>query len=178
MLLCLLFSGCLLKMPAFFFNFGYLDLISDMRSGCLIYNFYFQNDNANICSDTRFYRYVCFCHQWHTSGFGQTVRLVRCVCSRFCDGHRRRYDTRPATGRHPGLDDGSHLLDLYRTGLVVGHSLWQASHPSEQYILHIRQYRPGAVHGGRCGQEHRSGLSFLGSHYHGQHYRGCGWCDT
>ena len=23
----------------------------------------------------------------------------------------------------PGLDDGSHLLDLYRTGLVVGHPL-------------------------------------------------------
>ena len=27
------------------------------------------------------------------------------------------------TIRDPGLDDGSHLLDLYRTGLVVGHPL-------------------------------------------------------
>ena len=29
-----------------------------------------------------------------------------------------------------------------------------------------------------CGQEHRAGLSLLGGHHHGQHYRGCGRCDT
>ena len=46
------------------------------------------------------------------------------------------------------------------------------------FVLHIRQYRPGTVHGGRRGQEHRAGLSLLGGHHYGQHHRGCGRCDT
>ena len=27
--------------------------------------------HANICSDTRLYRYICFRHQRHTAGFGE-----------------------------------------------------------------------------------------------------------
>ena len=34
-------------------------------------------------------------------------------------------------GRHPGLDDGSHLLDLYRTGLACGSS------SSVKHLIHL-----------------------------------------
>ena len=92
--------------------------------------------------------------------------------------HRRRYDTRPAAGCDPRLDDRPHLSDMYRTGVAVGHLLRKASYPSAQYVLYIRHNRSGAVYGGGRGQEPCAGLSFLGGHHHGQHYRSGGRRDT
>ena len=54
----------------------------------------------------------------------------------------------------------------------------KAPYPSAQYILYIRHHRSGTVYGGGRGQEPGAGLSFLGGHYHGQHHRSRGRCDT
>ena len=134
--------------------------------------------HANICSDTRLYRYICFRHQRHTAGFGETFRLVRRLRRGFRNGHRWRYDTRPVAGCDSRLDDRPHLSDMYRTGIAVGYLLRKAPYPSAQYILYIRHHRPGTVYGGGRGQEPGAGLSFLGGHYHGQHHRSRGRCDT
>ena len=50
---------------------------------------------------------------------------------------------------------------------TLGHSFRKASHPLAQYVFYLRQYRSGAVYGGRCREKHCIGISVLGSHHYG-----------
>ncbi len=65
------------------------------------------------------------------------------------------------------VDDRPHLPDLYGAGFAVGYLFRALAYPAQQYFFYFRQHRAGAVHCGRCGQEHSLGISFLGGNHYG-----------
>ena len=60
----------------------------------------------------------------------------------------------------PQVDDRPHLPDLYGAGFAVGYLFPGVGLSGSTILFYFRQHRAGAVHCGRCGQEHSLGISF------------------
>ena len=67
---------------------------------------------------------------------------------------------------------------LICTGLALLWVIFFGKHLMHLHNTFFIHHRPGTVYGSGRGQEPGAGLSFLGGHYHGQHHRSRGRCDT
>ncbi len=88
---------------------------------------------------------TCLCHEWHTPGLGQAVRLVWSVCGGFCDGRQGSGTIATCCWTSPTGWMTDPLLICTELALLWVILFGKHLHPSAQYVLHIRQYRPGTV---------------------------------